>query len=777
MNDVLTPVRTGSWAYFDLSISGCWHRTELFIHQPITGLAINDTDYPGGVITVPVNGDGMLNRALKNILIVRPTNATEKVKWTPSDSTAIVDTQGGWWNPVKPGTYTMTATAPGVDPVTVTVKIIQPVERMTPNYDEIRLRVGDELTQYLPYTYTICPENATDKEAGISYGISSEDGILQRNDDGTIKAVNSGSTTVWVYHKDIPNGPISLSVYVIDFPSKESLAVKNDPLIITGSIGTNNTYFHSSAGLGYMSPLSNSFFANLNFNIYGFSMPFSIYFSNDNLNFSYPQFSFNLSPSYKNFTAHIGQSSMPFSQYVLNMSFNGVGLEWRDKQFRASAFYGVLRRAVNDNPDDPTARIPQYRRYGWGISAGYSKGGNSIDLYFLRAYDSESSIDERWRTRVRPQENLVLGLKGQLSYKNFLSLAANVATSAFTADRESQQVMTDEARRFDKIFETRYTSRLRFAGDATLGLTLKGFNASIFYKYIQPDYVSLGTYYTSNNYHTLGLSAGTTLFRRLTLSASFSGQEDNLAKQQLYTTRGYVYNAMASLRVSDRMNVTAMYNGYLQSQGDGTAQVNDTTEIHRMLHSFSLVPTYNLPGELFDHTISLSANYTENRDLNKFSVGQTDVKTLALGASYNLNVKPWETNFTFSLSHQNTKGFNSEYSSDMASISTGRSFLKEKNLSTSATVSLNYNEVRHHSKSLSMGVDLSASYTLKKYHSFSLGASFSQYGDVNLEKTRSTLDNRDVRLTFNYLYTFTLLQVSAKKKDKKEQKEKGSKGR
>lgn len=525
-----------------------------------------------------------------------------------------------------------------------------------------------------------------------------------------------------------------------------SQIAKSDPLIITGSIGTNNTYFHSSAGLGYMSPLSNSFFANLNFNIYGFSMPFSIYFSNDNLNFSYPQFSFNLSPSYKNFTAHIGQSSMPFSQYVLNMSFNGVGLEWRDKQFRASAFYGVLRRAVNDNPDDPTARIPQYRRYGWGISAGYSKGGNSIDLYFLRAYDSESSIDERWRTRVRPQENLVLGLKGQLSYKNFLSLAANVATSAFTADRESQQVMTDEARRFDKIFETRYTSRLRFAGDATLGLTLKGFNASIFYKYIQPDYVSLGTYYTSNNYHTLGLSAGTTLFRRLTLSASFSGQEDNLAKQQLYTTRGYVYNAMASLRVSDRMNVTAMYNGYLQSQGDGTAQVNDTTEIHRVLHSFSLVPTYNLPGELFDHTISLSANYTENRDLNKFSVGQTDVKTLALGASYNLNVKPWETNFTFSLSHQNTKGFNSEYSSDVASISTGRSFLKEKNLSTSATVSLNYNEVRHHSKSLSMGVDLSASYTLKKYHSFSLGASFSQYGDVNLEKTRSTLDNRDVRL-------------------------------
>ena len=56
---------------------------------------------------------------------------------------------------------------------------------------------------------------------------------MQRNDDGTIKAVNSGSTTVWVYHKDIPNGPISRSVYVIDFPTKESLAVKSDPFSAT----------------------------------------------------------------------------------------------------------------------------------------------------------------------------------------------------------------------------------------------------------------------------------------------------------------------------------------------------------------------------------------------------------------------------------------------------------------------------------------------------------------------------------------------------------------
>ncbi len=402
---------------------------------------------------------------------------------------------------------------------------------------------------------------------------------------------------------------VACSVGIVPVSAQDISQIgKNSPLIITGSIGTSNTYFHSSGGNSYMSPLSNSIYANLNINVYGFSMPFSVYYTNDNLNFNYPQFSFSLSPSYRDFTAHLGQSSMPFSNYILNMSFNGVGLEYRGKKYRASAFYGVLRRAINDNPEEPGARNPQYKRYGWGFSAGYGNGGNSIDLYFLRAYDSESSIDEYWRQNIRPQENLVVGLKGQMSLMNRLSLTANVATSAFTADKESPRVTTGEATRFDKVFETHYTSSVRFAGDAALSLSFPWLNASIYYKMIQPDYTSLGTYYTSNNYHSLGVSLNTTLFRCLSLSGSFSGQADNLANQQLYTTKGYVYNGMASLRIGNNFNLAATYNGYLQTQSDGTAKVNDTTKVHRVLHSVSLLPTYNLPGEVLDHTISLSGN-------------------------------------------------------------------------------------------------------------------------------------------------------------------------
>lgn len=537
---------------------------------------------------------------------------------------------------------------------------------------------------------------------------------------------------------------------------------KSDPLIISGAIGTQNTYYHSSAGNGYMSPLSNTVYANLNISVYGFTMPFSVYFSNNNLDFNYPQFSFNISPSYKNFTAHFGQSTIPFNQYILNMSFNGVGLEYKGSRFRSSAFYGVLRKAVNDNPEDPNPRTPQYKRYGWGFSTGYGKGGNSIDLYLLRAYDSPGSIDEYWRQYYHPQENLVVGLKGQLAIRNWMSFAANFATSAFTADKESEKVTAGSATRFDKIFDARYTTTLRYAGDASLNLSFPFLRTSFFYKIIQPNYVSLGTYYTSNNYHSLGVNLGTTLFSRLSLAASFSGQADNLAKQQLYTTKGYVYNASANLRVNNNINVAAMYNGYLQTQSDGTQAVNDTTRIHRILHSATLMPTFNKMGETLDHTLSVSANYTQNKDLNRFSIGASDVTTLALGATYGLGVKPWDTNFALSVSHQSSDGFDSRYTSDVASFTGSRSFLKDNSLTASTTVSLCYNEVKHQSKSLSMALDISAGYTVKKAHSFSMSASFSKYGDVNITKTRSTLDGTDIRLSLNYVYTFTLLEIKRK---------------
>lgn len=558
---------------------------------------------------------------------------------------------------------------------------------------------------------------------------------------------------------------VSILLSNVMFSQNISEIAKSDPLIISGAIGTQNTYRYSSVGNGYGSPLSNTIYANLDICLYGFNMPFSLYYSNDNLNFNYPQLSFNLSPSYKNWTGYFGESTMAMSTYVMNMSFNGIGLEYNSDRIRAGLFYGRLRNAINADPSDPFARTPQYKRMGWGFKVGYGSGKHYIDLYMLRAYDCENSIDELWRQQVSPQENIVVGVKGCVTPFNWLSFTANAATSVFNTDLRSPEVpvKTD----FDKVFDVKYSSLMRFAGDLNANINLKGVNASISYRMVQPDYTSLGTYYMSNNYHSLGITLGTTLFNKVSFSGTFSGQSDNLSKEQLYTTCGYIYAANASARIGKNFNIAAGYNGYLQNQRNGTCVVNDTTRVNRLMSSYSLTPSFFHETEHLGHSISLSGNLTQNKDLNKFSTGESDVNTMALGLSYNIDVKPIETDFTLTYSHQESEGFNSKYISDVASLGTSRSFLKEKNLSLSASVSLCYNEVERQSKSLSLGGDFSASFNLKKVHMFSASAAFNKYGDVNITKTRSGLDCTDITVNFNYTYTFTLLAI--KRKVKKEE--------
>lgn len=544
---------------------------------------------------------------------------------------------------------------------------------------------------------------------------------------------------------------------------------ESDPLIITGAVGTQNTYYHSSMGSGYASPLNNSVYANLNISVYGFSMPFSFYYSNDNTSFTYPQFSFNLQPHYKNWTGYIGESAMSYSQYVMSMAFNGVGVEYNDgKRLRFGAWYGRLRKAVNDDPTDPYARTPEYKRMGWGFKLGYGNSQNFLDLYFLKAYDQLKSIDERWRTTVTPKDNLVVGLKAITTPLKVLSLSVNAAASVMSSDAQADIIEVDEARRWDKVFDVRYSTLARFAGDANVTLTLPSLTATASYRMIQPDYGSLGTYYLSNNLHSLGLTLGTYLFKKVSISATFSGQEDNLSKRQLYTTRGLVYSVNASTRFGKHFTLAAGYNGYTQTQSDGTARVNDTIRVNRIMEGFTLTPSFNFGGETLTHQISLSASLTNNKDRNRFATGESDVKALALGTSYNIGIKPWEMDITTSLNHTVSKGYRSEYRSDIFSLTTSRSFLKDDNLNVSLTGSLCYNEIKYQSKNLSMGADMSLGYTLKEVHSFSLSAGINKYGDVNLVKKKSGLDATDISASFNYNYTFSLVEIK-RKGEKKEQ--------
>lgn len=545
-----------------------------------------------------------------------------------------------------------------------------------------------------------------------------------------------------------------------------SQIAKSDPLIITGAVGTQNAYYHSSSG-GFASPLSNSVYANLNISFYGFSMPFSFYYSNSDLNFSYPRFSFNISPTYKNWTLHLGTHVLPMSPYIYNIPFEGAGLEYNGQRLRFGMFYGRLRHAINDNPLDPKARSPQYSRMGWGFKVGYGSGRHYLDLYVFKGYDRLSSLAAEWRRTTEAKENLSVALRGHTSLGNWMSLTTNVAASVFSTDLSADRIHSDEIDKWDKIFDARYSSLYRFAGDVNLNLSLGGVFTSVSYKLVQPDYTSLGLSYISNNYQSLGLSMSGSLTRNIILSGNFAYQNDNLNNKQLYTTRGYVYSANAVVNLSRSLNLTAGYSGYLQQQCAGTMEVNDTTRVNRIMHNLHLAPSYSFEAGGNSHTVSLTGGYTQNKDLNPFSTGESDVKTISYGAGYGVSVERIKTDFGLNYSHQTSEGYERKYSSDVISGTAGRSFLADKNLTASLTLSVCRNHISGQNKNWSMGADLYTGYTLKKVHSFSLSAGYSRYNDVNIVDVMK-YSSYDLTCNLSYNYTFTLLEL--KRKASKKQK-------
>ena len=545
-----------------------------------------------------------------------------------------------------------------------------------------------------------------------------------------------------------------------------SQIAKSDPLIITGAVGTQNAYYHSSSG-GFASPLSNSVYANLNISFYGFSMPFSFYYSNSDLNFSYPRFSFNISPTYKNWTLHLGTHVLPMSPYIYNIPFEGAGLEYNGQRLRFGMFYGRLRHAINDNPLDPKARSPQYSRMGWGFKVGYGSGRHYLDLYVFKGYDRLSSLAAEWRRTTEAKENLSVALRGHTSLGNWMSLTANVAASVFSTDLSADRIHSDEIDKWDKIFDARYSSLYRFAGDVNLNLSLGGVFTSVSYKLVQPDYTSLGLSYISNNYQSLGLSMSGSLTRNIILSGNFAYQNDNLNNKQLYTTRGYVYSANAVVNLSRSLNLTAGYSGYLQQQCAGTMEVNDTTRVNRIMHNLHLAPSYSFEAGGNSHTVSLTGGYTQNKDLNPFSTGESDVKTISYGAGYGVSVERIKTDFGLNYSHQTSEGYERKYTSDVISGSAGRSFLEDKNLTASLTLSACCNHIAGENTNWSVGVDLYAGYTLKKVHSFSFSAGYSRYNDMNIVDVMK-YSSYDLNCSLNYNYTFTLLEL--KRKASKKQK-------
>ena len=621
-----------------------------------------------------------------------------------------------------------------------------------------------------------------------------------------------------------------------------------DPLTVSGTVGTQVTSSWNNADLHYNSPFSTIAYANMTFNVYGVSIPMSVNMINvsaEQFTFPKPNFTINFKPIWKKFTFHIGTSSMNFSNYTYNgISFDGVGLEYRGDKFRFGGFYGNFDHATTFRTklDDRDAiqflsdsllglnnvaytTFPQFKRKAYAAHVAVGSLRNYVDLSLLHAEDDLNSLPSEWYmynvyspemidttlfvrdSTIKGKENLALGLKGHFSIGKWVMFEANLGASLYTPDITRDEVVLEGGEgialannvigglRKSGLFNIRYGSEIRFAGDALLNLNFSPVSTTFTYRFVQPDYTSLGANGFNQNAQTFGGNLSSYLFN-YTAFLSLNGylQRDNMDKKQLYTNQVGSYTVSWSNTFGDNVALDIMYNGVTQNQFDGVLTVPEETRINQITHSFDFSPSYTLSLDN-DHTFSLNFNLLQNKNRNKQMEGMSfDVTTTSYGLGYEVYLTDprvtLEANYDYSLS----RSPGNDYNSHGFTGGTSCKFIKKDNLTLSGNVrltmaynvekteeveltdseklALNYLAHRIGAKvgtemtnDLSVAARLGTSLNYKNRHNASFFFSVSNYSD-NIIIGQHVAVNTDVRFMVEYSYTFASRLIKSKKSKK-----------
>ena len=619
-----------------------------------------------------------------------------------------------------------------------------------------------------------------------------------------------------------------------------------DPLTVSGTVGTQLTSSWNNADLHYNSPFSAIAYANMTFNVFGISVPMSVNFVNvsaEQFTFPKPDFTINFRPTWRKFTFYLGTAAMNFSNYTYNgISFDGVGMEYRGNWVRVGGFYGNFDHATTFRTklDDRDAiqylsdsllgmnnvaytTYPQFKRKAYAAHLAVGSMRNYVDLSLLHAADDLNSLPSTWYmynvyspdvidttlvvrdSTIKGKENLALGLKGHFTIGKWVMLEANMGASLFTPDITREEIVVEGegqgvelanklmgGLRKTGLYNVRYGSEVRFAGDALVNLNFSPVTATLTYRFVQPDYVSLGANGFNQNSQTFGGNVSSSLFNHnafFTLTGYL--QRDNLNKKQLYTNQVGSYSFSWNNSFGDNAALDIMYNGVRQKQLDGTLVVPEETRINQITHSINVSPSYTLSGNN-DHTFSLDFNFLQNKNLNEHMEGMSfNVTTTSFGVGYDVYLTnpriSLDANYDYSLSRSPGNNYNSH------GLSGGITnfFIKKKDLTFSgnARLTMSFNVERTEAEELTgnekqvldylanrigakatseMTNDLSiagrlgTTLNVKNRHKASIYFYISNYSD-NIIIGQHVAVNTDIRLMAEYSYSFASRLIKSKK--------------
>lgn len=529
-------------------------------------------------------------------------------------------------------------------------------------------------------------------------------------------------------------GVVCISATSLVAQNLESIG-KEKPLSVTGGVSLSQVFYAANGIDSRRDPYTYFASGNVNFSLYGWSVPFSFSFSNQNTSFQQPFNQYSVHPTYKWFTGHLGYISMSYSPYTVNGHiFLGAAVDAAPEgNWKFSALYGRFLKAVEPDTANENAAIPAFKRMGYGFKASYGREGSFVDLILFHANDDIHSI--RYvpdSLGILPEENLVVGVSaGKTIFDHFL-LKADISSSALSRDtRADESGNSHVLAKTGFLYTPRLSSSYYKAFKTALDYQQDEYAIGVAYERVDPEYRTLGAYYFNNDLESITVNgSGSILQGKMTVAVSAGTQRDNLDKTKISTMRRMVGSVNVNYLPSEKLNLSASYSSFqtytnIRSQFLDINQLTpydnlDTLNYTQISQSATAMALYAF-GRSKERKQSVNLNLSVQSAADK----QADVTQNSgsqfynLNAAYALNIVPKNLTLSvaFNANVNDSPGISSKTLGPTASAS--KSFLERK---LRATLSSSYNTSYVNSQRVSTILNgrVNGSYTLQKKHNLNL---------------------------------------------------------
>ena len=511
---------------------------------------------------------------------------------------------------------------------------------------------------------------------------------------------------------------------------------KQNPLTISGGISINQIGYAVSGIESRRDPYS--FFAsgNINFDLYGWNVPFTFTYSNQQSSFQQPFNQYGLHPTYKWVTGHFGYASMNFSPYTLaGHLFLGAGVEASPGQFKVSTMYGRLMEAVEPDTLAENPPLPAFKRMGYGFKAGYADGSDQIYIIVFGAKDDQNSISYVPEEEdILPQENLVFSVLGSKALFERIVLNAEYAISGISRDTRTPEINLDKNTLFNHVgglFTPNTSSSFYNAYKGGITYQATAYSVGVAVEKVDPGYRTLGAYYFNNDLLNYTVNGATALFQgKVNLAANVGVQKDNLDNTKVSSMKRTVGSVSVGYAASERLNLSASYSNFtsftnIRSQFVDINQLTpydnlDTLNYTQISQNATLNTYYRVSVDKDrPQTINLNLSFQDASDKQGEVEQNSGSQFYMANVAYSLSFTPQTLTVTGAFNYNENKSLSLNTRTLGPTIAVGKSFLN-KQLRTSFSSSWNESYTNGQKVNRILNLRANGGYSIKKKHNLNL---------------------------------------------------------